>query len=234
MSGAALSVGLYATFKNRPGAYQGSPHHYHDAARPDAGFDLDRITIPSGPAANLSPANEHAIRGIAAGYGHALNEQLQAYYVLDRNYNYAFHNALFLRQTTVLADFRTIALDRINKARSTAAQTDAACDRLRDELRSDDPLRAFLDDLRGFVAFSFERAAQLAEMSASFEKTQAGLQHATHLYEGEGKIVGQWLASVLEKHERLLTDRRFHGMAGPVVEASRSIREMYANRIVGF
>ncbi len=69
----------------------------------------------------------------------------------------------------------------------------------------DDPLAALLDDVRAYAAFTFDRAPVLERMSAEFERTEAGLQHATHLYEGEGKVLGVRLAEMLAKHDRVLT-----------------------------
>ena len=73
-------------------------------------------------------------------------------------------------------------------------------------------------------------------MSAEFETTKAGLQHATHIYEGEGKYLGVQLARAARASTaRLLTTTTAGpAVAGDFVKRARAIEEKYANRIVGF
>jgi hypothetical protein len=71
-------------------------------------------------------------------------------------------------------------------------------------------------------------------MSAEFERTEAGLQHATHLYEGEGKMLGERLERVLEKHHVVLAAPAVQPITADFVTISRRVHEAYANRIVGF
>jgi hypothetical protein len=118
LAGAALSVGLFFGFKNRPGAYQGSPSYYMDPAQKDAGFRLDRVTVPATTAA--APSNPEAVRIALTSYARALQRLLDGYYILDRNYNYNFHNELFLRSTPLLADYRRVGLEKIAEARNFA------------------------------------------------------------------------------------------------------------------
>ena len=102
------------------------------------------------------------------------------------------------------------------------------------ELAPGNPLAALLADVRGYVAFTFERAATLERMSAGFEQTKAGLQHATHIYEGEGKYLGVQLAALLAKHQAVLSSPSVTPIVGDFVAKSRAIHDKYSNRIVGF
>jgi hypothetical protein len=74
----------------------------------------------------------------------------------------------------------------------------------------------------------------LERMSAEFERTQAGLQHATHLYEGEGKVLGVRLAEILNKHQAVLSANETRPVTSEFVNVSRAVHDAYANRIVGF
>jgi hypothetical protein len=71
-------------------------------------------------------------------------------------------------------------------------------------------------------------------MSAEFEKTKAGLQHATHIYEGEGKYLGVQLDELVNRHRAVVSDDAGLSVAGDFVTRARAITEKYANRIVGF
>jgi hypothetical protein len=71
-------------------------------------------------------------------------------------------------------------------------------------------------------------------MSAEFERTPAGLQHATHLYEGEGKVLGVRLADILAKHNRVLTSAPLAPITADFIATSRAVYDAYANRVVGF
>jgi hypothetical protein len=232
--GVTASFGLYVGFKNRPGAYQGSPSFYHDPSQMDAAYPFDRVTPGVGLVDAVSPETARAIGGALAEYGDALESLTHAYYVLDRNYNYAFHNALFLRHTPVLAGFREKALADIAGARSIAEQVDHRLGPLRAALPESGGLGRFLDEVSGHVAYNFRRAAVLEEMSGRFERTQAGLQHATHIYEGEGKRLGEQLTMILEKHHAVLEDPGAKTMTAAFVSACLQIQQTYANRIVGF
>jgi hypothetical protein len=232
--GALLSIGLFYGFKNRPGSYQGSPHHFHDPSQQDAFYPMDAIDAPAGDARAPTPSLSDEVRGILADYADALGRLSHAYWVLDRNYNYAFHNALFLRNTPVLTDYRAKALVETDEARALAAGADARLAAIEASLAAGDPLAGFLREVQSYVAFSFRRAAILAEMSARFERTQAGLQHATHIYEGEGKILGVWLVQILDKHATPLADPDTAPIVAEFVGTANRIHEAYANRIVGF
>ena len=76
--------------------------------------------------------------------------------------------------------------------------------------------------------------AVLERMSAELEQTEAGLQHATHLFEGEGKVLGVRLADLLAKHQRVLEAPETAGVTREFAAVSRSVHAAYANRIVGF
>jgi hypothetical protein len=159
---------------------------------------------------------------------------LAGYYILDRNYNYDFHNRLFLRSTPLLPNYRSAGLRLASDAAHLRGEADAAAGTARATLRDDDPLAALLDDVGAYTAFTFDRAPVLERMSAEFERTEAGLQHATHLYEGEGKVLGVQLDAILTKHDAVISSPATAVVTGEFVTIARSIHEAYANRIVGF
>jgi hypothetical protein len=230
--GAVLSVGLFFGFKNRPGAYQGSPSYYMDPTQRDAGFHLDRVQVPATPPA--APSNPEAVRTALTTYAQAFQRLLDGYYILDRNYNYNFHNELFLRSTPLLADYRTVGLSKVREAAAIRSQADDAAATVRASTPATDPLVALLDDLTAYAAFNFQRAALLERMSGEFAQTKAGLQHATHLYEGEGKVLGEQLAAIVKKHNAVLSSPAIAPLAADFVTISRAVYDKYANRIVGF
>jgi hypothetical protein len=230
IGGVIGSAALYAGFKNRPGAYQGSPSYYMDPSQPGAGF-VAAAAIPNGPIAWPKGANS-PLELALQGYGLTLERMLDGYYMLDRNYNYHFHNELFLRSTTLVPFYREFGLSSIEEARMMRKRADGLADQV--VLAPSDPLRALLSDVRAFVAFNFERAATLERMSAEFQKTKAGLQHATHIYEGEGKYLGVQLAALVEKHRAVLAAKEGAEVLGSFNVSARKIEEKYANRIVGF
>jgi hypothetical protein len=203
-----------------------------DPAQRDAGFRLDRVAVPSGEPA--APADPDAVRAALTGYARAFERLLAGYYILDRNYNYDFHNHLFLRSTPLLPDYRRAGLREAEAAVALRADADAAAERVGPALDPSDPLAALLEDVRAYAAFTFDRVPVLERMSAGFEQTRAGLQHATHLYEGEGKVLGVRLDELLTKHERVLASPATQGITAEFAEISRRVHERYANRIVGF
>jgi hypothetical protein len=201
------SLALYLGFKNRPGAYQGSPHHLHDSSRGGAAFyPADRVAVPASAPGEPTERIAAETRLVLDGYGGALEKLFRAYHLMDRNYNYAFHNA----------------------------EADRRLEGIAGELVEDGPLAAFLEDVRGYVAYNLDRARTLEEMTAEFEKRQAGLQHATHLYEGEGKILGARLVDLTSKHGALQRSGATAEIVDSFVRGAGRIREAYANRIVGF
>lgn len=230
--GVVASGGLYLGFKNRPGAYQGSPSFYMDPSSPEAGFNFAAISVPAG--AVTASAADADVQAALTAYAGSLQRLLDGYYVLDRNYNYHFHNELFLRSTPLLANYRDVGLGMIATAASLRADGDAAAARALAVLPVATPLATMLADARGYVAYSFERAATLERMTAGFETTKAGLQHATHVYEGEGKFLGVGLAQLLDKHQAALSAPATAPVTRDFVAASRAIHDKYANRIVGF
>jgi hypothetical protein len=163
-------------------------------------------------------------------YATALDQLVAGYYVVDRNYTWDFHNHLFMRSWPLLPDYRAVALDRIAGAKRVAAPADQKPLLLRIE----DPLGALAADVRAYVAFNFERAAILERLTGEFERTQAGLQHAAHIYEGEGKLVGLGLDELMRKHAAVLDAAPVSGIVAPFLAISRRVHQSYANRIVGF
>ena len=63
----------------------------------------------------------------------------------------------------------------------------------------------------------------LEELSGEFERTQAGLQHATHLYEGEGKVLGELLMDLLAKHQLVVEHPDVGQIVGPFVDTGQAI-----------
>lgn len=228
VGGVMGSGALYLGFKNRPGAYQGSPSFYMDPSQPNSGFASSTV-VPDGP---IVPPQGDALQSALGLYGASLQKLLDGYYVLDRNYNYHFHNELFVRSDTLLPNYRQAGLALIAEGARLRAEADAAAASV--VMEPSNPLHAFLSDVRAYVAYSFERAATLERMSAEFETTKAGLQHATHIYEGEGKYLGVQLAEVFEKHAAVLNAREAAGVVAEFVKTGRAIEAKYANRIVGF
>jgi hypothetical protein len=232
IAGVTTSLGLFFGYKNREGAYQGSPSYFMDPSQRDAGFRLDRLAVPIGPP--LLPSRPADARQALSGYATALERLLGGYYILDRNYNYDFHNRLFLRSTPLVPNYRAAGLQEIAQAMSLWQMADAAAARVRPTLDAADPLAALLDDVGAFASFTFGRAPILERMSAAFEQTEAGLQHATHLYEGEGKVLGVQLAQILDKHRGVLSASALTPVTSEFVAISRAVHDAYANRIVGF
>jgi hypothetical protein len=228
IGGVIASGALYLGFKNRPGAYQGSPSFYMDPSQPHSGF-TSSTPVPDGPI--VVPEGQPLQEALGA-YGASLQKLLEGYYLLDRNYNYHFHNELFVRSDALLPNYRQAGLALIAEGARQRAAADAMADAV--TLDASNPLQALLADVRAYAAFSFDRAATLERMSAEFEKTKAGLQHATHLYEGEGKYLGVQLAGILDKHAAVLGARQAAPVVREFVDASRAIEGKYANRIVGF
>jgi hypothetical protein len=230
--GVVTSLALFVGFKNRPGAYQGSPSHFKDPAQKDSGFRLDRVTVPSGAVA--VPTDPDAVRRALTGYAQALEKLLAGYYILDRNYNYDFHNRLFLRNTPLLPNYRTVGLAAVGEAERLRADADAATAAAHHLLRADDPLGGLLEDVQGYSAFTFGRAPLLTRMSAEFETTEAGLQHATHVFEGEGKMLSVQLNEILRKHSLVLESPAVRSVTSEFLTIGRAVHDRYANRIVGF
>ena len=228
VGGVIASTALYFGFKNRPGAYQGSPSFYMDPTQPAGGF-VSRVTVPAGPVMRRADSTMSLAFSAYAG---SLEKLLSGYYVLDRNYNYHFHNELFLRSTPLLPDYRATGLKMIDEGRRSRIGGDHAAASI--ALDASSPLDTFLIDVRDYVAYSFDRAATLERMSAEFEKTKAGLQHATHIYEGEGKYLGVQLDELVNRHRAVVSDDAGLSVAGDFVTRARAITEKYANRIVGF
>jgi hypothetical protein len=231
-AGVLLSAGLFFGFKHRPGAYQGSPAAFMDPAQQDAAFQLDRLPVPPGPI--VSPPDPGAISVALTAYARALQELLAGYYILDRNYNYDFHNRLFVRSTPLLPQYRAAGLRRVRQATAMAEAAEGDFRAVRGSVTDQDPLAALMDDVRAYTAYSFARAPVLENMSAGFEQTEAGLQHATHLYEGEGKMLGVRLNDLLGKHRSVLSAAATASATSEFAQVSRSIYAAYENRIVGF
>jgi hypothetical protein len=234
VAGVVVSLGLYVGFKNRTGAYQGSPAYYMDPSQADADYPLQRIAVPNGALEIPSPQVGGLVRSALVDYARSLQDLVEGYYIADRNYNYSFHNALFLRNTPVLPDFRRVALTKIAQASRLAATADAQETDIEPVLPETDPLRGFVSEVKTYVAFTFRRAAILEQKTAEFERTTAGLQHATHIYEGEGKIVGVRLLDIIGKHRAVTAAPALAPITRDFMTISRAVHDKYSKRIVGF
>ena len=230
--GALSSAAGYFGYKNRPGAYQGSPSFFMDPKEQSSNYRLDRIPVPS--RAPELPASPDAPREALTAYGHTLERLLAGYHILDRNYTYDFHNELFLRHTPLVPNYRQTGLKLVDEARQLRVDADAKAAQARAGLRDDDPLAALLDDVRAYVAFNFDRAPILERMSGEFEKTQAGLQHAAHLYEGESKFLGTRLADIVQKHHVVVESPVLSPVTGEFASTARALHDAYAHHVVGF
>jgi hypothetical protein len=230
--GVIVSIGLFVGYKNRPGAYQGSPSYFMDPAQRDSGFRIDRVLVPAQGA--VAPSDPEIVRKTLTTYAQAFERLLAGYYILDRNYNYDFHNHLFLRSTPLLPNYRAAGLEEVSRAAQLRGMADGMAGNAFAALAAGDPLAALLEDVRSYAAFTFDRAPVLERMSAGFEQTQSGLQHATHLYEGEGKVLGVRLAEILDKHRVVLSSSVVAPVTAEFVSISRAVHDAYANRIVGF
>jgi hypothetical protein len=230
--GVVLSIGLFFGYKNRPGAYQGSPSYFMDPSQKGSMFALDRITVPAGdPVAPLNPA---ATRDVLTRYAQSFEQLLSGYYILDRNYNYDFHNHLFLRSTPLLPDYRRVGVDKTHEAVQMRLTADAAFDAIAPSLPVTEPLGALAHDVRAYAAFTFDRVPTLERMTTEFVRTDAGLQHATHLYEGEGKVLGVQLNEILKKHARVLSSPATAPVTSEFATVCGRVYQKYADRIVGF
>lgn len=234
LAGVALSFGLFLGYKNRPGAYQGSPAYYMDPSQADAAYPLDRIAAPAAALQAPPPDVADMAREALSAYGRALEQLVDGYYIADRNYNYAFHNELFLRRTPILPDFRRVALQRTHEAAVMARDASARADAVRPLLPPGDPLGALIDEVREYTDFNIRRSAILERMSGQFERTKAGLQHATHLYEGEGKVLGVRLMEALAKHRATTEAAALTPVTADFMARARAVHARYADRIVGF
>ncbi|TAK17226.1 MAG: hypothetical protein EPO35_03505 [Acidobacteria bacterium] len=232
--GIAVSFGLYIGYKNRPGAYQGSPSYLFDPSQPDAGYKLDAIKIPTAPDAAPAGAAADDASQLLGGYADALQELANGYYILDRNYTHHFHNVLFARSWPILPNFRAVALSRIADARRHATAVGASSERVHAELAQSPGLVALIDEMEAFLKFNFERAALLETLSAKFIETNDGLQHAAHIYEGEGKLVGMQLGDILKKHAAVLDAPNQSAVVARFKSVTAAIYDAYKDRVVGF
>lgn len=232
LAGVAIALALYVGYKNRPGAYQGSPSFLMDPSQKDAGYRIDAIPVPSTPP--TMPASPSAVRDALTAYGQAMQRLLAGYYILDRNYTWDFHNELFLRHTPLLPNYRAAGLAAVSEARALREDADRKAVIARATLDDDDRLAGLIDDVRAYVAFNFDRGPMLEQMSARFQQTKAGLQHAAHLYEGEGKFLSSRLHEITQKHRVVLEAPAVAPVTADFNRISAAIYEAYESRIVGF
>ena len=83
---------------------------------------------------------------------------------------------------------RTLRIERLQFPQQIA-RLQSLAESVRSEWGSGATLKSLIPSIR-----STRQLGTLERMSAQFETTRAGLQHATHLYEGEGKYLGVQLA----------------------------------------
>jgi hypothetical protein len=232
VAGVAASLGVHFYFQDRPGAYQGSPSTFMDPSQKDKRYPIDRIATPS--RAPSLPASAQSVQDALTEYGRTFQRLLDGYHILDRNYTYDFHNHLFLRYTPLVANYRAVALQKVEEARRLAVEADALGAAARAQLPADDPLAALLDEMRAYAAYNFDRAPVLERLSAGFERTPAGLQHAAHLYEGECKELGTRLMDILVKHHAVLDSPATAPVTRQFALMSQAVYAAYAEHVVGF
>ena len=234
LAAASIAAGAFFLFSALPGSYQGSPHYYHDPTHPRGLYDLSLVS----PGLPLNPREygdllEPASRWLAEA-GRAFESLLGAYYSLDRSYNTSFHNALFLRKDPFNPDFRVRALAVIEDIRGRGLSLLESERTLLMDLPKGSALATLIEDTAGFLDYSLERAAILETETARFERTEAGLQHATHMYEGEGKVLGEVLADLVSKHHEGLQPLGEDKHLDSFLSSVDAVRSAYADRIVGF
>jgi hypothetical protein len=230
--GVALSASVYFGFKYRPGAYQGSPSAFMDPAQKDKMYPIHRIPTPTlAPAAPESP---EVVRQALCSYAATMQTLLAGYHILDRNYTYNFHNELFLKNTPLLTNYRTVGLCKVEEARKLRVIADSQGAAVRATLADNDPLAALLDELRAFAAYNFDRAPTLERLSGQFERTPAGLQHAAHLYEGESKMLGTGIRDILVKYQMVLSSPATEPETRDFAATCQSVWQAYAHHVVGF
>ena len=227
-----LSTAAFVGYKNRPGAYQGSPSFFMDPAQKNAVYPLDRVPVPS--RAPALPAYPRPAADAFRGYAQTIDKLIAGYHILDRNYTYHFHNELFVRHTPLVPEYRTVGLGLVEEARHRKTDADAEAGHVLATLASDDPLAALLQDLRGYLRFVFDRAPTLERLSGEFERTRAGLQHAAHLYEGEAKYFATTLAALSAKHKAVLEAPELAPITSTLKASLHEVDALYANRVVGF
>jgi len=181
-----------------------------------------------------APVSPDLIQAALDADARTLDRLLAGYHLLERNYTWDFHNHLFLRSWPLVPNYRAAGLEIVAEARQLRADADRRGTAARATLRDDDPLAPVLDDIAGYLAFTFDRSLVLERMSGGFERTPAGLQHAAHLYEGEAKYLGTGLSQIVKKHGRVLNTSMLAPVTHAFMSASDAIYQAYADHIVGF
>ena len=232
LAGVVLSLGIYIGYKNRPEVYQGSPAVYMDPKRRGEAYSMSRIPVPSRPA--MVPANAEAVRTALEFYGVFLERILGGFSVLDRNYTWDYHNHLFLKDTPLIPEYRKVGLQRIAEAQALWTNGLTAAQAARLSLPVGDPIAALMDELQAYSAYHLARTPDMERLSLGYEKTQAGLQHAAHLDEGECKELGSGLDAILKKHAAVLAAPQVASITERFSKAARRVGDAYAKHIVGF
>lgn len=232
LAGVVASLGIYIGYKNRPEVYQGSPAVYMDPKRKGEAYSMSRIVISGQPVS--IPIHAAAVKSALDFYSEFLEKLLGGLSVLDRNYTWDYHNHLFLKNTPLVPHYRTVGLERIAEARALWAKGSASAVAARNTLAEGDPLRALMDELQAFSAYHLARTPQMETLSFGYEKTQAGLQHAAHLYEGECKELGMGTGVILKKHEVVLAAPQISGVTSGFLAGARRVSDAYAKHVVGF
>ncbi len=230
--GVTGSLATYLAYKNAPGAYQGSPSFFMDPSQKGSEYSLTRVVPIAGPVS--APVSPDLIQAALDADARTLDRLLAGYHLLERNYTWDFHNHLFLRSWPLVPNYRAAGLEIVAEARQLRADADRRGTAARATLRDDDPLAPVLDDIAGYLAFTFDRSLVLERMSGGFERTPAGLQHAAHLYEGEAKYLGTGLSQIVKKHGRVLNTSMLAPVTHAFMSASDAIYQAYADHIVGF
>lgn len=232
IAGVVISAGAFLAYRNAPGAYQGSPSFFMDPSQQDKNYRMDRVAVP--PGAPAAPADPAALEAALTAAAKVFDGLAASYNVLGRNYTWDFHNELFVRHDALLPDYRAAGTGGAREAAGAWTALRPEFSALRAGVPDGDPLAAFLDDVAAFADFNTERTPTLEHMSLSFQRTKAGLQHAAHLYEGEAKYLGDGLAGLLAKHQRVVEAPALSGVTREFARISRAVHDAYSNRIIGF
>src|SRR5258705_1227419 len=169
-----------------------------DPSQKGSEYSLTRVVPIAGPVS--APVSPDVIHAALDADARTFDRLLAGYHLLERNYTWDYHNHVFLRSWPLVPNYRAAGLQIVEEARRLRADADTRGAAARATLRDDDPLAPVLDDIAGYLAFTFDRSVVLERMSGGFERTPAGLQHAAHLYEGEAKYLGNVLSQIVNKH----------------------------------
>ena len=85
-----------------------------------------------------------------------------------------------------------------------------------------------------YLAWLNQAGLELRFTDKGRQQLKAGYQHATHIYEGEGKVLGVQLKEILDKHRAVLAAPDVALVTQEFNRLSLAVYQKYADRIVGF